>query len=96
MGTEPDARFPPCPDGREDCRFYIGGRSSTLIGWTQVFDREGRPLNQDPNTHKTAMSCSSCGRCWQRCERGDERWWESGSPESLLRHMRPAPKEESS
>lgn len=66
--------FTPATDcGREDCRIEAGMTTTTLLGWTPVFDKHGRPINHDPNTRTTAMRCQSCGRKWNavsKCAEG--------------------------
>ena len=47
---------------REDCRFQNLGSSTTLIGWSPVYDKQGNQVNHDPNTRRTGYRCTSCAR----------------------------------
>lgn len=59
--TIPD-NWADCP--REDCRLSYTQGSSTLIGFTQEYDKRGNPLHEDPNTTTNIVKCSACGGQW--------------------------------
>jgi len=37
-----------CP--RDDCSIEVHDARTTLIGWTQIYDKHGRPQQRDPST----------------------------------------------
>lgn len=57
-------RFPICD--REDCRFSEGMSTMTAMHWTPVYDKRGNLLNSNPNTSRTHVGCSTCGKDWMR------------------------------
>lgn len=57
---------------REDCRVAYHGSSMTLLGWTQSYDKQGRPVARDPNTTTSAYSCGVCGKRWTIKSRAGE------------------------
>lgn len=48
----------------KECRFRTGMSTSTLLGWTPVYDKNGRLVNKNPNTTKTDVMCGTCGKQW--------------------------------
>lgn len=46
----------------DDCRITEGPRSSTLMGFTQVYDGHGKGVHTDPNTTSFTRSCSTCDK----------------------------------
>ena len=52
-----------CP--REDCRVVYHGSSTTLMGWSQIYDKKGNPVGNDPNTTTSSFTCSACGKRWR-------------------------------
>lgn len=50
---------------RDDCRITENGGASTCIAWTPVYDKQGNRADRgDPNTHWSALICSTCKREW--------------------------------
>ena len=49
---------------RDDCNIIDLGRTTTLMGWTQSYDKNGNPQNSDPNTITTTYKCTKCGQIW--------------------------------
>lgn len=49
---------------REDCRILNLGSSTTLLGWTPVYDKYGNDISVNPNKTTTHYRCSVCGRDW--------------------------------
>ncbi len=64
-------RHPQCPTPRH-CEIRDLGSSTTLMGWTPVFDGDGNLLNMDPNTVTTMFSCNTCGKKWVRKNKADD------------------------
>lgn len=58
---------------REDCRVSCSGQSTTLMGWTQSYDKKGKPIGRDPNTTTAHYRCSTCGVAWKVQERDGEK-----------------------
>ena len=61
-----------CPNDKDHPSFHSFGGTSTLMGWTPKYDKQGRPLNANPNTKEEAFKCSVCGaearkrtKCWR-------------------------------
>jgi hypothetical protein len=48
----------------KDCRFNVGGTTTTAMGWQPTYDKDGRLLNKNPNISQTDISCESCGKRW--------------------------------
>lgn len=57
---------------RDDCRIAMGGGTSTLMGWTPTYDRHGKQIGSDPNTHTQEVSCLTCRRQWIATTRSGE------------------------
>lgn len=57
---------------REDCSIVIGPSGSTLLGWTQTYDRHGNPTSTNPNYRTTQVRCDSCGGRWAVKEHADD------------------------
>ena len=54
--------YPDCPRGTPaECRFTSEGGTVTCIGWSPVFDRNGKQLNADPNIFTYTLRCIACG-----------------------------------
>ncbi len=50
---------------RNDCVLKEVGSSSTLMSWSQTFDRFGNRLDaEDPNTKTTSYYCRTCGKTY--------------------------------
>lgn len=47
---------------RDDCRIQNKGGTSTLLGWSPAFDRNGNQVAQDPNRYVTVFQCATCGK----------------------------------
>jgi len=63
--TEVGKAQPITPDcERTDCVVQQGMSMTTVMGWIPTFDKYGNPLNKDPNTTTTHMSCLVCGKTW--------------------------------
>jgi hypothetical protein len=60
--------FPDCPDGRKDCVFSRGVRSTTLAYCPPQYDRGGNNLNPDSNVTSGKLTCETCGRIWNYSE----------------------------
>lgn len=41
------------------------GTSTTLMGYTQTYDKHGRPQGRDPNTSTSNYRCMVCGNSWE-------------------------------
>jgi len=52
-----------CP--REDCQIEYLGSSTTLLGWSQTYDKHGNPQGRDPNTDTSSYVCHKCGVSWR-------------------------------
>lgn len=50
-------------DGR--CSIVQGHSSSTLMGWSQSYDKNGKPQGRDPNTTTTHYHCATCRVRWE-------------------------------
>lgn len=50
---------------REDCSISHEGSSTTLLGWTQTYDKNGNPKSQNPNTTTSHYRCFKCSKRWQ-------------------------------
>jgi hypothetical protein len=46
------------------CTIVLHGSRSTLLGWQPTFDKDGHPLNHNPNIITSSYSCQKCGRTW--------------------------------
>jgi hypothetical protein len=57
-----------CP--RTDCALHHLGTSSTCMGWSQTYDRDGNSIGRDPNTLTSAYRCATCGARWQVTDQG--------------------------
>ena len=51
----------PTPDNSEG-PFTDEGGTTTLMGWSPVYDKKGRPLNADPNTSTSTYIDRSNGK----------------------------------
>jgi hypothetical protein len=49
-----------CPEGHSR-EFASDGVTSTLMGWRQTYDGNGKPLNRDPNYLTYSYTCMDCG-----------------------------------
>jgi hypothetical protein len=49
---------------REDCALVSYGSMTTLMGWSQTYDKHGNPNARDPNTTTTVYECKTCGTEW--------------------------------
>lgn len=49
---------------REDCRIILRGQSTTLLGWSKVYDKHGNLISKDPNRTTTQYQCTICGKEW--------------------------------
>lgn len=50
---------------RDDCSLeYLGG-TVTLLGWSQTYDKHGRPTGHDPNTRTSEYRCRKCRVTWE-------------------------------
>lgn len=47
-----------------NCRYTIESETTTLVAYTPVYDKNGNPVNPDPNTIYGKMFCSTCNRLW--------------------------------
>ncbi len=54
------------------CRVSYGGSATTLMGFTQEYDKKGNPLHRDPNITTSNFGCSTCGRQWKVKSRDGE------------------------
>jgi hypothetical protein len=50
---------------RGDCVVDYQGSSQTLMGWVQSYDKNGNPINSDPNITTSHYNCSKCGAAWK-------------------------------
>lgn len=50
---------------RADCSLSSQGSVSTCIGWTPMYDRNGRLTNRNQNITRTIWGCLTCGRSWE-------------------------------
>jgi hypothetical protein len=46
------------------CRIEFGAGTSTLVGWTPIYDKSGNRVNEDPNAFVQEVSCQTCGKKW--------------------------------
>jgi hypothetical protein len=65
---------PECP--REDCQFFYSDRSSTLVAYIPIYDKNGVNINPDANTTTFKVNCSTCGKTWVGKSRLDETTYE--------------------
>lgn len=49
-------------DCANECRIEIEGQKRTLIAFTPQFDKQGRQINQDPNTTTYTLRCLTCAK----------------------------------
>lgn len=49
---------------KECCRFSYGNTFSTAMGWSQVYDKHGNLVSEDPNIHTSEVHCSTCNKTW--------------------------------
>jgi hypothetical protein len=54
----------PNPNCEKDCRFTYEGESTTLLGWTPVYDKTGVQRNENPNIRKQTIDCLTCNKRW--------------------------------
>jgi len=57
-------RHPECTTPPEDCRICVLDSVTTCLGWTPVYDGNGRLVNEDPNRTMTKYKCNTCGKTW--------------------------------
>lgn len=58
-------KHPECPNKTpKECVFSHWSSSSTCLGWTPKFNRDGEMINDNPNITTTRMSCNICGKYW--------------------------------
>jgi hypothetical protein len=57
---------------RDNCSIVLGASGSTLLGWTQTFDRHGNPISKNPNYVTTQVRCDTCGVRWSVKQHGDD------------------------
>ena len=63
-------RHPNCDRDPSECRLQSGGMSSTCMGWSPVYDGNGKLVaSDDPNVYTTQFSCGTCGRSWSESRR---------------------------
>lgn len=74
-------RFPPCPEGREDCIFEESGwRMTTDMYFPPRYDQSGKNLNPDGNISSWPTRCTVCGRSWQATEQYGQRAFKEDAP----------------
>lgn len=49
---------------RADCSVVFDGHTSTCLGWTQSYDKDGNPSGSDPNIDTMQARCVSCSKQW--------------------------------
>lgn len=60
-----------CP--RNDCRLTVGMSSTTLLGWSPVYDKHGDRIDSDPNWTTVEYRCARCKVAWKvRTREGSE------------------------
>ena len=64
-------KCPKCEEEGKRSKVYVGGSSSTLLGWTPYYDEDGNYHNNDPNRITTNYSCSE-GHNFMIVRRGNE------------------------
>jgi hypothetical protein len=57
---------------REDCALVDLGSTMTIMGFSQTYDKRGRPIDRDPNTITTNYECKTCGALWTVKQCGNE------------------------
>jgi hypothetical protein len=66
---------------REDCALVDLGSTMTIMGFSQTYDKRGRPIDRDPNTTSwrgwsslitTNYECKTCGALWTVKQCGNE------------------------
>lgn len=63
--------YPACPNETPDaCRFRTSDLRATCLGWTQIYNRKGEPLTEDPNTTTGRLHCDGCGAVWSLKQQG--------------------------
>lgn len=50
---------------REDCSIVYDGSATTLLGWSQTYDKRGRPKHRDPNMTTGRFHCERCSKRWK-------------------------------
>ena len=65
--------FPPCPNGRFDCRFVDAGSSSTTMNSPLEFDRAGAAVGGGRNTVASVLKCAACSASWA-CSQTELAW----------------------
>lgn len=53
-------KLPPCPTGRTDCEFRIRHAVRTAQPFDPSWDRDGNPVETDPNETVGVLECSEC------------------------------------
>lgn len=63
-----DGSPPPCPRKTpKECRFADLGGTTTLMGWTPVYDRAGDRIDHgDPNKTTITFKCLVCGLTYSK------------------------------
>ena len=57
-----------CVEEGKRSKIYIGGSSSTLLGWLSHYDEDGNRHDHDPNSYSTDYRCSN-GHTWTKTTR---------------------------
>lgn len=55
----------PNPNCDQECRFSSDGGSTTCMGWTDTYDKNGNLVTGgNPNYTTEVIKCHTCGRSW--------------------------------
>ena len=52
--------IPECPICKKGTKRSYHGSTRTCLGWTQMYDENGNPINNDPNTVTSYFQCEEC------------------------------------
>ena len=69
----------PWSDCEKECKISRGMSTSTCMGWTPTYDKNGKQLNSDPNITTTVWTCLTCNDRWVSTTRYGETKWEAKS-----------------
>ena len=72
-------KCPECVAEGKRSKVYVGGHSSTLMGYLAYYDEDGKLHDHDPNVYSTNYRCSNGhkwteskkNKCWCEVEKED-------------------------
>ena len=61
----------PNPGCAGECRFEESARSTTLLYYTPIYDKNGVNVNPDANTSRWKVYCRACQKAWEAVSKLD-------------------------